>query len=139
MTFYWFCELYPLEFTGMSKPYAFCVVLLGVFGLSLLQAVVWAFMFVAFKFASYKFGVFEKKILRSVFPAFIWVIFEWTQAQTWAGGAVGKNRPRTDKCSGAYPDKLAFGTVFRIVCSHLFCIAHGFHGMRLAGFQKRIR
>lgn len=85
MTFYWFCELYPLEFTGMSKPYALCVVLLGVFGLSLLQAVVWAFMFVVFKFASYKFGVFEKKILRSVFPALIWVIFEWTQAQTWAG------------------------------------------------------
>lgn len=90
MTFYWFTELYPLEFTGMSKPSALCVVLLGCLGLSLLQALVWAFMFVVLDLANRKLKIFENITVKILFPSLLWVVFEWIQAQTWAGVPWGK-------------------------------------------------
>lgn len=90
MTFYWFTELYPLEFTGMSKGSALCVVLLGCLGLSLLQALVWSFSFVCFDIAHRKLKIFNHSVIRVLFPALLWVVFEWIQAQTWAGVPWGK-------------------------------------------------
>ncbi len=90
MTFYWFSELYPLEFTGMGKGAALCVVLLGMFGLSLLQALVWAFFFVVGDILIRRiFSENGRKYAILLYP-FIWVIFEWVQAQTWAGVPWGK-------------------------------------------------
>ena len=90
MTFYWFSELYPLEFTGMGKGAALCVVLLGMFGLSLLQALVWAFFFVVGDLLMRRiFSENKRKYAILLYP-FIWVLFEWIQAQTWAGVPWGK-------------------------------------------------
>lgn len=85
MTFYWFTELYPLDFAGLSKGGALCVVLLGTLGLSLLQAVFWSFMFVFMDLFIRNLHAFKNNFLMCIIPGLLWVVFEWLHAQTWAG------------------------------------------------------
>ena len=84
VVFIWFFEMYPLEFTGMGRGAALCVVLLGVFGLSLLQAVVWSFFFVIIHFVRTRVKGRLNDITMFLAP-FVWVALEWVQTQTWAG------------------------------------------------------
>ena len=90
VTLYWFAELYPLDFAGLTKGAALCVVILGIFGLSLLQAIFWSFMFVVNDLLIRKCRLVSSKALSIFVPAFLWVVFEWMQAQTWAGVPWGK-------------------------------------------------
>ena len=87
--FFWFFEMYPLDFTGMSRPAALCVVLLGTLGLPLLQVVVWAFFFVATTFVRRRLSPSSGVWTILLSPA-VWVALEWAQAQTWAGVPWGK-------------------------------------------------
>lgn len=88
MIFYWFKELYPMEFTGMSHGAALCVVLLGIFGLSLIQTFVWAFYMVfitALRSAKQRWLFID-----IIFPALLWPALEWIQTLTWLGVPWGK-------------------------------------------------
>ena len=84
--FHWFVALYPLEFIpGMSKFGAVVVVILGWFGLSLLQALISGFALVIIG-VIFRSRVCEKaEILKPFALAGIWVIFEWFQTVGWWG------------------------------------------------------
>lgn len=85
LTWFWFFEMYPLEFTGLSRAGAMCVVLLGVLGLPLLQVAAWILFF--------QILTFVRMNLHDKFPAWVmvflipsvWVGLEWLQTKTWAG------------------------------------------------------
>lgn len=84
VTFLWFCEMYPLEFTGMTKGAAICVILLGVLGLSLLQTIAWAFYFVLIHFVRSRLKN-PYDILSLFLAPVVWIVLEWVHTQTWAG------------------------------------------------------
>lgn len=88
--FHWFFELYPMEFTGMSRGAAMVVVMAGWAGLSLLQAIAAAFIFPAMV-------AFGRSPIVRCFPIFkpfimagLWVIMEWGQTLFWFGVPWGK-------------------------------------------------
>lgn len=87
VTFYWFVELYPLEFTGLTPAAALAVVVAAWFGLPILQAVPFAFFCVLINLYCRK----TKDItLFPIYCASLWVVFEWIQTLTWAGVPWGK-------------------------------------------------
>lgn len=89
--FHWFVNLYPFEFiNGMTKPAALGIVLLGVFGLSLLQGFIAA---VAFSLAALLFRtpVLKKyAFLRPIFMGGIWAVLEWVHTLGWWGVPWGR-------------------------------------------------
>lgn len=86
-TFYWFVELYPLEFAGLTPAAALAVVIAAWFGLPILQAVPFAFFCVMVNLYCRK----TKDItLYPIYCASLWVVFEWIQTLTWAGVPWGK-------------------------------------------------
>lgn len=87
--FYWFTELYPLDFAGFSRGAALAVVLLAWLGLPLLQG---AFSALMFPLLLYIKKVTKNKLL-PLYPlavASLWIIFEYAQTLTWAGVPWGK-------------------------------------------------
>ena len=87
--FFWFFEMYPLDFTGMTRPAALCVVLLGMFGLPLLQVTVWALFFGVTTFVRRRLPPRVSPAAVFLTPA-VWIALEWVQTQTWAGVPWGK-------------------------------------------------
>lgn len=83
--FHWFIYLYPLEFTGMTKPAAVAVVLVAWIGLPLLQSLILAFQFVIFIRMKRMDFISSHKYIQPFILASLWIIFEWTQTLTWAG------------------------------------------------------
>lgn len=83
--FSWFTELYPLDFTGLSRGGAAAVVAAGWFGLSALQASVKSFMFVILGIVSRRTGIRRSPAAFSGAFACLFVMFEWIEHQTWAG------------------------------------------------------
>ncbi len=88
--FSWFCAMYPLEFTGLGKGAALAVVLAGSVGLSLLQALFWAFFFVLMTALSCKLNVKNSPILYSLAFSCLYVVFEWMSTKTWAAVPWGR-------------------------------------------------
>lgn len=88
--FHWFFELYPLEFTGMSRGSAVVVVLAGWVGLSLLQAVSGALIFPAMVLFGRSRAVRRFPILKPFLMACMWVVMEWGQTLFWFGVPWGK-------------------------------------------------
>lgn len=83
--FHWFTYFYPLEFSGLNPFEVIIVIFLAWIGLSALQSVFSAFVFVLIsRFA--RTDVYKKyPILLAPFTAALFAINEWTQTFTWAG------------------------------------------------------
>lgn len=88
--FHWFTYFYPLEFAGLNKGQALIVIALAWIGLSALQSVFSAFVFVLIsrfiKTEIYK----NHPILLAPYAAVLWAVNEWTQTFTWAGVPWGR-------------------------------------------------
>lgn len=88
--YHFFLSMYPLDFVGVSKGAAVVVVLVAWLGLSLLQALMGACVFllsaVVFR------GRICRRIslLKPVAVAAIWAVFEWSQNFGWWGVPWGK-------------------------------------------------
>lgn len=128
VTFYWFVELYPLEFTGLSSGAALAVVIAAWFGLPLLQAVPFAFFCVLVNLYCRK---TDELALFPFYSASLWVVFEWIQTLTWAGVPWGKLAlGQTEKLSnvqsasllGAYFVAFLMVLVSALLASALICI-----------------
>jgi len=89
-TFWWFAELYPLDFVGLGKGASLAVVLAGWFGLPLLQGIIGAFQFLLFHVFLRVCRVREKRCLVPPLAATLWCLFEYLQTLTWAGVPWGK-------------------------------------------------
>ncbi len=88
--YHWFWSMYPLEFTGMSRFYAFCVILLASFGLPLLASVAGGFTFVAVLLA-YRVKAWKKyPVLPFLLFAFAYTFFDWTETLTFVGVPWGR-------------------------------------------------
>ncbi len=85
--FYWFVELYPLSFTGLSPAAALAVIIAAWFGLPILQAVPFAFFCVLVALYRRK---TDNLLLYPIYCASLWVSFEWIQTLTWAGVPWGR-------------------------------------------------
>lgn len=87
VTFYWFIELYPLDFAGFTPGAALGVVLLAWLGIPLLQCITGSFIVVFLCF------LVRNKTPLGLYPlasAAIWTACEWTHTLTWAGVPWGK-------------------------------------------------
>ena len=90
VVYHWFLYMYPLEFAGVSKWAAAVVVLVAWIGLSLIQTIGSALIFVLFIFV-YRLDVAKKvRVLMPVFAAAIWTAFEWAQTIGWWGVPWGR-------------------------------------------------
>lgn len=87
---HWFVSMYPLSFTGLSKGAAAFVVLAGVFGLSLLQALISGLAFIVYGVASRNRFLSEYRFLRPFLFAGCWTVFEWLQTFGWWGVPWGR-------------------------------------------------
>ncbi len=85
--FYWFVELYPLDFIGFEPIVALAVVLLAWLGVPILQAVPSAFLSLLLCFFSRKRG---SHYIYPFFAAALWVLSEYSHTLTWAGVPWGK-------------------------------------------------
>ena len=90
IVFYWFIELYPLDFAGLDKWGSLAVILVAWFGLPLLQGVFSAFVFLFIHILSAKFRARGRSLILSLGAASLWILFEWLQTLTWAGVPWGK-------------------------------------------------
>jgi apolipoprotein N-acyltransferase len=90
IVFYWFVELYPLDFAGLDKWGSLAVILVAWFGLPLLQGVFSAFVFLFIHILSVKFKTRGRSLILSLGAASLWIFFEWLQTLTWAGVPWGK-------------------------------------------------
>ena len=88
--FHWFVNLYPLDFTGMTRPAAAVVVIFAWFGLSLLQAIFAAFMPVLLALLLRKSIISKCKMAIPFVSAALFTVFEWLQTLTWAGVPWGR-------------------------------------------------
>lgn len=85
--FFWFVELYPLDFAGLTPWAAIGVIILAWFGIPILQAVPAAFSTVALTM------LVRRKIHPALYPfaaAFLWVVSEYIHTLTWLGVPWGK-------------------------------------------------
>ncbi len=112
VVYHWFWSMYPLEFTGMSRFYAFCVILLASFGLPVFAATAGGFTFVVALLAK-RVKLFEKyPVAPFVAFAFAYAVFDWTQTQTfvgvpWGRLSIGQSENSLVLCSVAF-----FGSYF---------------------------
>lgn len=89
--FHWFTYLYPLDFVeGMTKGAALVVVIAAWFGLSLLQALMSALVFVAAGVVCRCRLCVKLTILKPFLCAGLWAICEWSQTIGWWGVPWGR-------------------------------------------------
>ena len=89
--FHWFLYMYPLEFTGLDRPAALFVVLFAWWGLSLLQALGAALVFVVFVALTRHTPLLRRlPLLQVLLLPVLWVILEWSQTIGWAGVPWGR-------------------------------------------------
>lgn len=90
VVFHWFVSMYPLSFTGLSRSSAVFVILAGIFGLSLLQALISGFAFVVYGVASRNRFLQKYRFLRPFLFAASFTVFEWLQNFGWWGVPWGR-------------------------------------------------
>ena len=90
VVFHWFISMYPLSFADLTSGAAMAVVLAGVLGLSLLQALISAFAFVVFARLSRGRAVTRFPMLKPFLFAAVWTVFEWVQTLGWWGVPWGR-------------------------------------------------
>lgn len=120
--FHWFFELYPLEFTGMSRAAAMVVVLAGWVGLPLLQALAAALIF-PITAVLCRGGIVRRcPLLKPFVVAALWVTMEWGQTLFWFGVPWGRLAmgqvclPLTVRSSALFG---SFFVSFMIVCVNM--------------------
>lgn len=90
---HWFLQMYPLEFTGISKPSALAVVTVAWLGLPLWQASAALLQVPLFLFMSRSPWLSHDGKPRASMPvayAAVLALFEWIQSLTWAGVPWGR-------------------------------------------------
>ncbi len=120
LTFYWFWQLYPLDFLGFDKTSALFVVLLATLGIPLLQGLSSSLVFVFIAFAK-KRGLFSKApLLGSAFVAALFSLAEYLHTLTWAGVPWGRLAIGQTGCAAAIQSASLFGSYF-ITFLIIFC------------------
>ncbi len=125
--YHWFWSMYPLEFTGMSRFYAFCVILLASFGLPVLASVAGGFTFVAVLLASRVKSWKHYPVLPFVIFAFAYTFFDWTQTLTfmgvpWGRLSIGQSENSLILCSTSFLGSY-FLTFSIVLCNALLAYA----------------
>ena len=87
---HWFFAMYPMSYTGISKPAAFSVLLAAVIGLPLIQSVAYAFVFLIFGYISKTKLISRTRILLPFVAAALFTVFEWFQTLFWFGVPWGR-------------------------------------------------
>lgn len=90
---HWFLQMYPLDFTGISRPSALAVVVVAWLGLPLIQALAAMWQVPLFLYmAKSPFLSRDGKPRASAPAAYaaVLVLFEWIQTLTWAGVPWGR-------------------------------------------------
>ena len=91
---HWFLQMYPLDFTEISRAGALIVVTVAWLGLPFLQAVCAMWQVVLFSLMSRsRLLTRDDGVMRMWAPfayAAVYVVFEWTQTLTWAGVPWGR-------------------------------------------------
>ena len=91
VVFHWFFYMYPMEFTGMSKPMAALVVAVAWLGLSTFQAVGASLIFVLLALGARAPIVRKFPLSHPFLMAALWASFEWFQANSgWSGVPWGR-------------------------------------------------
>ncbi len=90
IVFYWFIELYPLDFLGFDKASAIATVLLAILGIPLLQSIVSSLVFVGICFIRKRGFTFSHPILSALFTAALWTLSEYCHTLTWLGVPWGR-------------------------------------------------
>ena len=88
--FHWFVYFYPLEFAGFNYAESVLIIALAWVGLSLLQSVFSAFVFVFISVLSRTVIYKRSPVLMPFFVAALFTANEWTQTFTWAGVPWGR-------------------------------------------------
>jgi len=90
MNYHWFWSMYPLDFTGLSRFYALCVILLASLGLPVLAAFSGGFTFVFTLFAKRSKTLERFKFAPLLTFALAYAFFEWTQIHFFTGVPWGR-------------------------------------------------
>ena len=88
--FHWFIYFYPLEFAGFNYAESVLIIALAWVGLSLLQSVFSALVFVFISVLSRTVIYKRSPVLMPFFVAALFTANEWTQTFTWAGVPWGR-------------------------------------------------
>lgn len=83
--FYWFLYFYPLDFLGLTDLQSLGVVLLAWLGLSILQSLFSAFVFVLISLFARTAFFHTHPITLCIYAGAVFSVNEWTQTLTWAG------------------------------------------------------
>ena len=75
--FHFFVTMYPMDFLGISKGAAVVVVIAAWLGLTALQAVPCAFIFLLLRVFSFGAANKKRRILLPFLAAALWTVFEW--------------------------------------------------------------
>lgn len=134
ITFYWFLELYPLDFLGFDKASALFVVLLASIGIPLLQSAVSSFLFV-FLTLMRKRGFFESHpVLGALFASSIWCIFEFFHTLTFLGVPWGRLAVGQTAFAPAIQSVSLFGSFF---VSFLMILTSSFLAVAIKNLRKK--
>jgi apolipoprotein N-acyltransferase len=83
--FHFFVTMYPMDFLGISKGAAVVVVIAAWLGLTALQAIPCAFIFLLLRVFSVGTANKKRRVLLPFLAAALWTVFEWLTTLTWAG------------------------------------------------------
>ena len=88
--YHWIVNLYPLDFVGLDEASSLVVVLVGWFGLPILQAVLGGFVFLLYRLIERGEVASRLPILKPFAFAALWMIFEWCSTLGWMGVPWGR-------------------------------------------------
>ncbi len=110
--FYWFWELYPLDFLGFEKGAALITVLLATLGIPLLQASVSSFVFLGLAFIR-KNGICRRHpVISALFTASLFTLSEFCHTLTWLGVPWGRFAIGQTGCLANIQSASLFGSYF---------------------------
>lgn len=110
--FYWFWELYPLDFLGFEKWSALITVLLATLGIPLLQASVSSFVFVGLAFIRKKGLCSRRPLISALFTASLFTLSEYCHTLTWLGVPWGRFAIGQTECLANVQSASLFGSYF---------------------------
>ncbi len=83
--YHWFISMYPMDFAGFEPNTAIGIIALAILGISALQAVFSAIMFLVYGLLSRTALSGRYPILKPLLMACLWVVNEWSQTIGWTG------------------------------------------------------
>ena len=85
VSFHWFIDLYPMDFTGLSNLASATVVFIACFGLSFLQALFGGLVFVIFIAVSRLDAIKKRTWIMGIYLPILYTFYEFTQTLGWWG------------------------------------------------------